>query len=38
MRALAWMNLSCDREIRLDTERSFSPISHIFALLQTAVN
>jgi hypothetical protein len=32
------MSLSCSREIGSDTERRFSPISHGFALLQTAIN
>jgi hypothetical protein len=31
------MSLSCRREIGSGTERRFSPISHGFALLQTAM-
>jgi hypothetical protein len=38
MRAPTWLSLSCSREIGAATERRFSPISHVFALLQTAIN
>src|SRR5439155_4230183 len=31
-------SLSCSREIGSNTERRFSPISHVFALLQTPIN
>jgi hypothetical protein len=32
------MSISSGREIGSETERRFSPISHGFALLQTAIN